>query len=345
MANSVTTPERVGKAVITLTRYNDKECSERVIEATDPSLVDTSFKGITWIDVNGVEDKVTVQRVCEAFKLHPIVLEDILDVEQRPKIFETQDDYVFIEFNTFVRVPTTSEVRIFQYSVVLTRTHLITFQQDSGVDLLKGARDRFKLKKDLIGKMGIGYLLYMLLDFIVDHYFSVIEDIELRIDELEDVVIENPSRENISSLKALKHSLIFIRKSVWPMREIMNRLESMESWFVVKGLRIYFRNLYEQIITIIDLIETFRDVLSTTFDIHLSSQGNKLNVRINNLTIISTIFLPLNFLAGLFGMNWLGPSESGNFNVFFSFGFYIVVSTMVIIALVVILIFKRKKWY
>ncbi|NMC06756.1 MAG: magnesium/cobalt transporter CorA [Candidatus Lokiarchaeota archaeon] len=333
------------RARIMLTRMDDAGYTERIVDVADPALIDPSFKGIAWIDVNGVEDKETIQKVCQVFNLHPVILEDILDVEQRPKIFEMEDKYAFIEFNTFVRVPTTNEVRTLQYSLLFFPNLIITFQQDAGVDLFKVARDRIKLKRNLVVKNGPGYLLYLILDYVVDHYFSVIEDIEFCIDDLEDRVIENPSREDIASLKAIKQSLIYIRKSIWPMREILNRLESMEPPFMNKGMRIYFRNLYEQIITIIDLIETFRDILSTTFDIHLSSQGNRLNVRINNLTIISTIFLPLNFLAGLFGMNWLGPADGASFDVMFSFGFYIVVSSMVAIALLVMVVFKRKKWF
>jgi magnesium transporter len=333
-----------GPAEVIVTKYNESECIEEVV---DPSRVigfDGTFKGVVWIDVNGVEDKATVERIGQTFNLHPVIIEDILDVEQRPKLVESQDDYLFIEFNTFFRIPTTYEIQTLQYSVVLTKNCLITFQQDVNKDYFKPVRDRIKTKHGIVRKMGVDYLLYLMLEFAINNYFAVMEDFEETIDELEDSIIIEATTENITRLQQIKRSLIFMRKSVWPMREVLNRLETMDLKIITKGLRIYIRNLYEQVVYLVDMTETFRDVLSTTFDIHLSTQGNRLNSIVKTLTIISVIFTPLNLIVGFFGMNWFNNPEYGAVPVPF-LGLSLVALTMFVIATVLVRVFRKRKWF
>jgi magnesium transporter len=228
-----------------------------------------------------------------------------------------------------------------QYSVVLTKTHVLTFQQDASKDYFKPVRDRIKAKHGMVRKMGVDYLLYLMLEFAIENYFSIMEEFEESIDDLEDAIIVESTKENITKLQQIKRSLIFMRKSIWPMREVLNRLESLEPKIITKPLRIYIRNLYEQVVYLVDMTETFRDILSTTFDIHLSSQGIKLNNIVKTLTIISVIFTPLNLLAGFFGMNWLNTPEYSAVPVPF-LGLTLVTISMIIIAVVLA---KKKKWF
>ncbi len=331
-------------ATITVTKYNDMLFTEETVDPAALRNIGTDYKGVVWIDVNGVEDKATVEQIAQILNLHPVIIEDILDVEQRPKLVESQDDYLFIEFNTFFRIPTTNEIMTFQYSVVLTKTCVITFQQDVTKDYFKPVRDRIKAKHGIVRKMGIDYLLYLLLEFAVDSYFTIMEEFEESIDELEGLLVDESTKESITQLQQTKRSLIFMRKSIWPMREILNRLESMDEKIISKGLRIYVRNLYEQVVYLVDMSETFRDILSTTFDIHLSTQSNKLNVIVKTLTIISVIFTPLNLIVGFFGMNWFNNPEYDSVPVPF-LGLILVAISMFIIASFLVRAFRKRKWF
>jgi magnesium transporter len=331
-------------AIIKVTKYNETEYTEDIVDPASLATIDPAFKGVVWIDVNGVEDKATIEQVCQIFNLHPVIVEDILDVEQRPKLVESQDDYLFIEFNTFFRIPTTFEIQTLQYSVVLTKTCVITFQQDPGKDYFKSVRDRIKAKHGIVRKMGLDYLLYLLLEFAIENYFDVMEEFEVCIDELEDAIIIESTKENITALQQIKRSLIFMRKSIWPMREVLNRLETMDVKIISKALRIYMRNLYEQVVYLVDMTETFRDILSTTFDIHLATQGNRLNSIVKTLTIISVIFTPLNLIAGFFGMNWLNTPEYNALGVPF-LGILMVTIAMIVIATVLVRVFRKRKWF
>jgi magnesium transporter len=331
-------------AAVIATKYSETDYSEESADLSTLTPPDGTFKGVVWIDVNGVEDKVTVERIGQIFNLHPVIVEDILDVEQRPKLVESQDDYLFIEFNTFFRIPTTCEIRTLQYSVVLTKNCLITFQQDVTKDYFKPVRDRIKAKHGIVRKMGIDYLLYLLLEFAIENYFAIMEDFEEIIDDLEDAIIVESSTENITKLQQTKRSLIFMRKSIWPMREVLNRLETMDQKVISKGLRIYIRNLYEQVVYLVDMSETFRDILSTTFDIHLSTQGNRLNSIVKTLTIISVIFTPLNLIAGFFGMNWLNTPEYNALPMPF-LGIILVTISMITIASLLVRLFRKRKWF
>ncbi|MBN2151520.1 MAG: magnesium/cobalt transporter CorA [Candidatus Lokiarchaeota archaeon] len=331
-------------AILTRTRYNESEYIEEVVEPGALVPGDQAFKGVTWVDVNGVEDKPTVEKVGQVFYLHPVILEDVMDVEQRPKIVESLEDSIFIEFNTFLRIPTTCEIQMTQFSVVLTKAYLITFQQDAGKDFFKQLRDRIKAKHGIVRKMGVDFLLYLLLEFAIDNYYSIMEDFEESIDRFEDDMIEGSSSEKITSLQQIKRSLIYTRKSIWPVREILNRLEMMEPKIVTKALRIYFRNLYEQIVHLVDMTETFRDILSTAFDIHLSTQSNKLNVIVKTLTIISVVFTPLNLIVGFFGMNWLNEPEYSALPMPF-LGLIIVAISMFLIAALLVRSFRKRKWF
>jgi len=306
--------------------------------------VDQDFKGVTWYDVNGIEDKATIEKIGQVFNLHPVIIEDILDVEQRPKLVETLEDYLFVEFNTFFRIPTTCEIQTLQYSLVITKASIITFQQDSGKDYFTPIRDRIKTKHGVVRKMGLDFLLYLILEFAIDNYYSLMEDFEEIIDKLEDSIIIEATSDKITDLQEIKRSLIYMRKSIWPMREILNRLEMMEQKVVSKALRIYYRNLYEQIVYLVDMTETFRDILSTTFDIHLSTQSNKLNIIVKTLTIISVIFTPLNLIVGFFGINWMNDPEYRSVPIPF-LGLILVTISMFIIATVLVRVFRKRKWF
>nr|MDO8115108.1 CorA family divalent cation transporter [Candidatus Sigynarchaeota archaeon] len=197
-----------GKAIITKTLYNESDYFETVVDITDSAaLLDSSYKGVTWIDVDGVEDVETVQKIGQVFNLHPIVVEDIIDVEQRPKIVE-QDDYIFIEFNVFYKGKEKFEVKNFQNSIILTKTHVLTFQQDCNSDFFRPLKERIISKHGNTRKMGNDFLLYLLMDYAIDNYYKILEGLEDLVDDLEDKIIDAPAQQDVTSLQLIKRELI-----------------------------------------------------------------------------------------------------------------------------------------
>ena len=328
------------RARITRIQYNDQDYSEEAISSIDTSLLDTSNNGITWIDFMNVADTASVQKFGQVFSLHPIIIEDILDTKDRPKIIDSED-FLLFDFNVFMLDPKNLEFTELQHCVLMTKNLIVTFQEGN-TDFFREVKDRLRNGIDIIRKMGLDFLLYSLIDFIVGTYFTVMDDIEEVLDNLETDIVTNLDSKDITLLQRLKRNLIFIRKSVWPVREILNRMETIDPAWISKGTHIYMRNLYDHVVTIIDIIETSRDILSSTFDIYLSSQGNKLNNIVKILTIISVIFIPLNFITGFFGMNWIiYPYEHDPFNYI---GLVCVICTMIVISYFATKAFKKRKW-
>nr|MDO8116461.1 magnesium/cobalt transporter CorA [Candidatus Sigynarchaeota archaeon] len=225
-----------------------------------------------------------------------------------------------------------------QVAMILNPTHVITFQEWN-TDFFKQIKERLKNNKGLIRKMGPEYLAYALLDYAVDTYFTVLETMEIKLDALEDTLLEYPKREVLTELQAFKKILMFLRKATWPMREIISKLETREFKLMPKTLRIYLRDLYEHMIQVIDIIENQRELLSGMMDIYLSSTSNRMNLVMKTLTIISTIFIPLTFVTGLYGMNFDFMPELSS-----PVGYPIVLAVMATVSIVLLLTFKKRGW-
>lgn len=292
---------------------------------------------VRWINVNGVHRVEEVDSICQFFKVHHLVVEDILHTDQRPKWDESEGQiYVVLKMLGFDEA--SNSVKGEQISLLLGPDFVLSFQEWEG-DVFDGIRQRITANKGRIRKQGADYLLYCLVDSIVDHYFLVIERISEQLDELEEDLLENPGEHLLHELYRTKRELLHIRKAVWPLREVISRLEKDDLALVKKGTKIYLRDVYDHIIHVIDTVETYRDVLSSMVDLYQSSISNKINAVMKVLTIISTIFIPLTFIVGVYGMNFENMPE-----LKWQYGYFGVMGFMLAISIWMVFLFKRRKW-
>ena len=242
-----------------------------------------------------------IEKIGKAYDLHPLILEDIVTVGQRPK-FDNYDKYAYIVLKMLSYNYTSQVVESEQMSIVFGPNFVISFQEEVG-DIFNPIRDRIRFAKGRVRKMGADYLAYSLIDAIVDSYFGILEKIGERIEALEDELIEHPTEKVLGQIHALKREMMSLRRSVWPMRELISAMQRDESPLICSQTRIYLRDVYDHTIQIIDAIEGFRDIVAGMLDIYLSSIGNRTNRIVRHLTLINTIFMPLTLLAGIGGMS------------------------------------------
>jgi magnesium transporter len=327
-----------GKATITVVTYGEGEF--RVKEASSVeecfSLIDPS--GVTWINVDGINDAKTVEAIGSRFNLHPLLLEDVMNTEQRPKM-EDYDNLLFLVLRVLFPDNGAGRIGSDQISFVLGDRYLISFQERK-TDLFKAVIDRLQMGKSRIRKSGADYLLYSLIDVIVDNYFVILELIGDNVEEMEVRLISGGRVETLAAIQRMKKDLIYLRRSVWPLREALSGLERGESRLISGGLHVFFRDIYDHTIHAIDTIESLRDMLSGMLDIYLSSVSNRLNQVMKVLTIISTIFIPLTFIAGVYGMNFKNIPEIG-----WEYGYPASLALMVLVSLAMLYYFKKKKWF
>ncbi len=317
----------------------DLETLSEIEDATTESCVALKDTGTaSWINVTGLNDTAAIGRIGSEFGIHPLVLEDILHTTQRPKL-EDLGDYLFLVVRMLYLEPTTNELHSEQISFILTRHCLITFQETAG-DVFDAIRDRLRKGHGRIRKMGPDYLLYALMDAIVDNYFLMLEKTGEQIESIEQALMENPNSLLLNELYAQKRELLYIRKAIWPLREAIGGLERGESSLLSAKIGAYLRDLYDHTIQVIDTVETFRDMLSGVQDLYLSSMGQKTNQVMQVLTIIATIFIPLTFVAGIYGMNFEHMPELG-----WKYSYPVFWGAMVSLTLGMLYGFRRMKWF
>ncbi len=324
-------------ASITITRYNEKTIVERTVETFTDCQLTADPAEVTWINVNGISQVKDLEKLGGFFKIHPLVLEDILEVGQRPKV-EDYDDYLYIVLNYIRPVSEGEELVAEEISLVLGPHYVLSFHE-SGGDLFTSIRDRLQTAKGRIRKLGADYLAYTIIDLVVDNYFVELEKFGDQVESLEDEVVARPSPQTLRDVHRFKNDMIMLRKSLWPLREVIARLERRESPLISESLGNYFRDVYDHTIIAIDTVETYRDILSGMLDIYLSSMSNRLNQIMKVLTIIATIFMPLTFITSLYGMNFKNIPE-----LQWEYGYYMVLGLMVVIALAMLGYFRKKQW-
>ncbi len=323
---------------ITVATYNEQEYRESARTAfKECPAVSPDGATVTWINVNGISNTKNLEELGECFHLHPLVLEDILNTEQRPKL-DDYGDYLFIVLKMLHLEKEQGEIVTEQISLILGNNYVISLQENDH-DNFEIIRERLKGGKGRIRRSGADYLAYALLDLIVDQYFVILEDLGEVIEDLEEKVISKPSPLTLTQIHQMKQDMIMLRKSVWPLREVLSRLERSESPLIKEPTVLYFKDVYDHIIQIIDNIETFRDILSGMLDIYLSSVSNRLNEVMKVLTIIATIFIPLTFIAGVYGMNFKNMPE-----LEWHWGYYMALGLMASVAGYMIIFFWRKGW-
>jgi len=329
--------ERSEKTRITVLDYDAEHVEERTIQAVDELAPYVGKPTATWIDVVGIHEPDVIEQIGSRFQIHPLMMEDIMNTTQRPKI-DDLGKYICLIVKLITYDDTAGELRIEQLSLVFNDDFVLSFQEsDSGI--FRPLRDRIRNGLGRIRTRGTDYLVYTLLDAVVDHYFVVMEKMGEKIDRLEDEVVAAPKRETLQNIQKLRDEILLVRRSVWPLREVVSLLERAESPLLDKTTAIYFRDVYEHTIQVMDTVDTYRDILSGMFDIYLSSISNRLNEVMKVLTIIATLFMPLTFLAGVYGMNFEYMPE-----LKWRYGYFLVWAVMIAAALGMLAVFRRKKW-
>jgi magnesium transporter len=322
---------------IMLIDYNEKEFQEKEIDKIEECFPFKDKPTVTWININGLQDIEIIEKIGKHFGLHPLVLEDILNTGQRPKM-EDFEKYIFIVVKMIYFDDKENETKAEQVSFIMGTNFVISFQEKPG-DVFNTVRARIRKAKGRIRKAGADYLLYSLLDAIIDSYFSILEKIGDKIEDLEEMVVAEPKPGSLQAIHELKREMIYLRKSVWPLREVINNFSKAESLLVQKSTNIYLRDIYDHTIQIIDTIETFRDMLSGMHDTYLSSISNKMNEIMKVLTIFAALFIPLTFIAGIYGMNFRFMPELN-----WRWGYFGVWGVIIAVGLSMLFYFKRKKW-
>ena len=317
--------------------YNERNFEEKQVSTIEECFPFKETPTVTWINIDGIHQLDIIEKLGRQFELHPLILEDILNTGQRPK-FEDFGDYIFIVLKMLSYNDKKGIVESEQVSLVLGPNFVISFQERVG-DVFEQIRDRIRNAKGRIRKMKSDYLIYTLIDAIVDNYFLILEKLGERIESLEEELVMNPVERTLQQIHNLKREMISLRKSVWPLRELISGLERTESPLIHESTDVYMRDVYDHTIQIIDTIESFRDMVSGMLDIYLSSISNKMNAVMKVLTIIATIFIPLTFIVGVYGMNFKYMPE-----LEWHWSYLVVWLIMAVITMGMLIYFKRKHW-
>ncbi len=329
--------EKGEKICITVVEYDEQNFRESELAVPEGCYPFQKEPTVTWINVDGIHQVDVLEKLGSCFGLHPLVQEDILNTDQRPKIEDYGED-LFIVLKMLSYAEQTDEIEACQISLILRPNVVLSFQEKEG-GVFAPIKERLRNGKGRLRKMGADYLAYAFLDIIVDHYFFVLEKLGEKIEVLEGKLLTDPTTDTLQKIQNLKREMLLLRKWVWPLREVINSLERGEFLGIQETTRIYLRDVYDHTIQVIDTIEILRDMLSGMVDIYLSSINNRMNAVMKVLTIIATIFMPLTFLAGVYGMNFKQMPELD-----WRWGYPLVWVVMISIAVLMLIIFRRKKW-
>jgi magnesium transporter len=329
--------KKTEKAHITLIDYDEEQFQEKEAKTIEECFPFKETPTVTWVNIDGIHNVEIIEKLGKHFGIHPLVQEDIVNSGQRPKM-EDFEDYIFIVLKMITHDEKTGEMNLEQASIILGKNFVISFQEKQG-DVFEPIRERIRGQKGRVRKAGADYLTYALIDAIVDGYYIVLENLGEKIERLEDEVIENPSAGTLQVINSLKRDTIFLRRSVWPLREVIGGLERGGSSLIQESTGTYLRDVYDHTIQVVDTIESYRDMISGTRDTYLSSVSNRMNEVMKVLTIIATIFIPVTFIAGIYGMNFEFMPELG-----WRWSYFIVWGVMVAVAVTMIAYFRKKTW-
>jgi magnesium transporter len=330
--------KKTGEVKIWLIDYDEANYQESEAKTVEECFAFREKPTVTWINVEGVHKVDVVEKLGNCFGLHPLVLEDILNTDQRPKI-EVYGDYVYLVLKMLYDGDLKRPIETEQVSLILGSNFVISFQEGKEGDVFNPVRERIKGGKGLVRKMGSDYLVYSLIDTIVDHYFLILERLGEKIELLEEELVAHPTDTTLHEIRKFKNEMIFVRRVVWPLREVVSGLGRKESPLIKETTEVYLRDVYDHTIQVMDTVEVYREMLSGMLDIYLSSVSNRLNSVMKVLTIIATIFMPLTFIAGIYGMNFKYMPELG-----WRWGYPAVWLIVVIIGGSMLIYFKKKKW-
>jgi len=326
--------ERINIRVI---EYDEQHIEEKGFDTIEECFPYKDTPGTTWINIDGLHEISVIEKIGKHFNLHPLVLEDILNTDQRPKM-DDHEEYVFLALKMLTYDDVEHHLKMENISLILGSNFVITFQEVEG-DIFAPVRERLRKGKGRIRNGGPDYLAYALIDAVVDHYFVLLEKIGDKVEFLEEELIKDPSPQTLHTIHQLKRELIFLRKSVWPLREVTGTLERGEVGMIQHKTTIFLRDVYDHTIQVIDTVETLRDMVSGMLDVYLSSVSNRMNEVMKVLTIIATTFIPLTFIAGIYGMNFKYMPE-----LEWHWSYPLLWLLMVGLSIIMLLYFRRKKW-
>ena len=329
--------KRLEETRISIIDYDHAQFQEKEVEKIDDCFPLKDKPTVTWINIEGIHDLQVIEEVGKHFNIHPLVLEDILNTGHRPKV-EDFGDYIFIILKMLHCDEKDNEIEAEQLSIVLGSNFVISFRE-SGGDVFDPIRERIRDAKGRLRKTGADYLAYCIVDAVVDGYFMILEKLGEDIDSLEEESVTEPTQETLRRIHTLKREMVFLRKSVWPLRELISTLERGDSSLIHESTGIYFRDVYDHTIQVMDTVESFRDMLSGMHDTYLSNVSNRMNAVMKVLTIIATIFIPLTFVAGIYGMNFKFMPE-----LEWRWGYSLVLAVMAVIAVSMVIYFRKRKW-
>ncbi len=329
--------QKIDKARITAVNYDQDRLEEKELIRIEDSFAYKDSPPVSWINIDGLHDVELIEKVGTHFNIHSLTLEDIVHTGQRPKV-EDFEDYIYLVFKMLKFDETTGHIASEQVSLILGSRYLISFQEAEG-DVFNFVRERIRKGRMRIRKSGPDYLAYALIDAAVDHYFLILEKIGEKVEQFEDRLHSEPTPEILQNIHNLKREILYFRKQVWPIREVLNTWQKTESALVQETNKIFISDVYDHTIQVIDTIESFRDIISGMMDLYLSTVSNKMNEVMKVLTIIATIFIPLTFVAGIYGMNFKFMPE-----LEWKWSYLVLWILLIVIFLSMLSFFKRKKW-
>jgi magnesium transporter len=322
---------------ITLMNYDPENLVETQLPAVEASFPYRDTPPVSWINVDGLHEIEVIEKIGAHFGIHPLVLEDIVNTGQRTKA-EEFENYIYIVLKMLIYDETVDHITAEQVSLILGPHFLFSFQEKEG-DVFEFVRERIRKSRGRIRKSGCDYLAYALMDAVVDHYFVILEKLGDKIEFLEEQMLEKTASWMLEDIHHLKREMIFLRKQVWPLREVLNSLIKDPSELIGETTRVFLRDVYDHSIQVIDTIESFRDVLSGLSDLYLSTVSNRMNEVMKVLTVIATIFIPLTFIAGIYGMNFEFMPE-----LKWHWAYPVLWLVLIFIAYAMISLFRKKKW-
>jgi magnesium transporter len=335
-------PETELKTRIKKIRYNDKIFSESDVKSLNDCFPGPdSYGQVTWLDVDGIHETSLIEKLGTLFELHPLLLEDVVNTEHKPKLEVYDSGHLFLTLK-MLHIESQSPLTITSehVSFVLGENYLISFQEELTNDIFTPVLSRLQASVGKTRKNGADYLMFALMDVIIDNYFLILEQLGDRLELVEDQVIRGTKHLSLADLYALKRELTLVRRIIWPLRDIINQLIREDNPLVSKKSVPYYRDLYDHVMQVIDTIDSYRELLASLADVHLSTNSNRMNAVMKTLTIFSAIFMPLTFIVGIYGMNFENMPELKLHN-----GYYYTWALMLLVTVGMVFYFKWKKWF
>jgi magnesium transporter len=330
--------QKTEKASIHLINFDENAVHEKKLRDIEEAFTYLAQPSVTWINIDGLHEVSIIDKLGQHLNIHPLVLEDILNTGHRPKI-EDHGDYIHFVLKMLDYDEKSNELITDQLSLILGKNYVITFQEQAG-DAFDPIRERLRSGNTRIKRRKADYLTYALIDAVVDSYFIILEHLGEAIETLEEDLLNKPTPETLHEIHGMKRKMILLRKSIWPLREVINALEREESALIQKSTEVFLKDVYDHTIQVIDTVETYRDMVTGMLDIYLSNISNRMNEVMKILTIITTIFIPLSFIAGIYGMNFRYMPE-----LEWRWAYFSVWLVMLGVAGIMIYFFKKKRWF